>query len=130
MDILLDTATFLWWVTGDKRLPPPTVAVLTDRSHRVFLSAASSWEIAIKHGVGKLPLPDDPSVYVPEQREKHGIEVLSIGELETMQVAKLPALHRDPFDRILVAQSITHGLQIATSDPLVRQYPCRWIWKS
>jgi len=128
VDVLLDTATFLWWVAGDKKLPDATVAVLRDPSHRVLLSAASTWEIAIKHATGKLPLPDDPTVFIPEQRAKHDVELLPIGELETLQIGKLPALHRDPFDRMLVAQSIIHGLQIATSDPLIRQYPCRWLW--
>jgi PIN domain nuclease of toxin-antitoxin system len=130
MDILLDTATFLWWTTNDRRLPVATSAQLRDPGQRVWLSAASSWEIAIKHATGKLPLPEDPAVFVPAQRAKHGIELLPIDELETLQVSKLPALHRDPFDRMLVAQSIIHGLQIATSDPLIRQYPCRWIWKA
>lgn len=130
MDILLDTATFLWWIAGDKRLPSTMASVLRDPDHRVWLSAASCWEIAIKHASRKLPLPEDPTVLVPEQRAKHDIELLPIGELETLQVGKLPSLHRDPFDRMLVAQSIIHGLQIATSDPLVRQYPCRWIWKT
>jgi PIN domain nuclease of toxin-antitoxin system len=129
MDILLDTATFLWWIAGDKKLPAATASVLRDPAHRVFLSAASSWEIAIKHAARKLPLRDDPTLFVPNQREKHDIELLPIGELEALQVGKLPELHRDPFDRMLVAQSIIHGLQIATSDPLIRQYPCRWLWK-
>jgi PIN domain nuclease of toxin-antitoxin system len=128
MDILLDTATFLWWTTSDKRLPAATANALRDPERRVWLSAASSWEIAIKHAMGKLPLPDDPMVFVPDRRAKYDIELLAIGELETLQVGKLPPLHRDPFDRLLVAQAITHGLQIATSDPRIRQYPCRWIW--
>ena len=128
MDILLDTATFLWWIAGNRKLSAATAAVLRDPAHRVWLSAASTWEITIKNSTGKLPLPDDPTIFVPAQRARHDIDFLPIGEMECLQVGKLPPLHRDPFDRMLVAQSIVHGLQIATSDPLVRQYPCRWIW--
>ena len=128
MDILLDTVTFLWWVSGNRKLPTPTAEALRDPAQRVYLSAASAWEIAVKHSLGKLALPDDPSVFVPAERARHEIEPLPIGEMECLQVGKLPALHRDPFDRMLVAQAIVHGLQIATSDPLIRQYPCRWLW--
>jgi PIN domain nuclease of toxin-antitoxin system len=130
MDILLDTSTFLWWIAGDRKLPAATARTLRDPAHRVLFSTASGWEIAIKHQTGKLALPDDPTVFVPEMRVKHDIELLPIGELEALQVGKLPLLHRDPFDRMLVAQSIVHGLQIATSDPLIRQYPCRWMWNT
>jgi PIN domain nuclease of toxin-antitoxin system len=128
VDILVDTAPFLWWILRSPRLPGSAADALTDPAHRVFLSAASAWEIAVKHAIGKLALPEDPAKFIPEQRAAHGVELLPIGELESLQVGKLPALHRDPFDRMLVAQSIVHGLRLATSDERIRQYPCRWIW--
>jgi PIN domain nuclease of toxin-antitoxin system len=128
MDILLDTSTFLWWVAGSERIPGPTAELLRDPANRVVLSAASAWEISIKHALGKLPLPAPPEVWVPRQRAAHDIEPLPIAESDALHVGKLPDLHRDPFDRMLVAQSIVHGLEIATTDPAVRRYPCRWVW--
>jgi PIN domain nuclease of toxin-antitoxin system len=128
MEILLDTCTFLWWVLGSKLIPERTLAVLRDPANRVLLSAVSTWEIAVKHALGRLPLPASPDELVPRLREQHHLESLPIREPETLHLARLPALHRDPFDRMLVSQAICHGLQIATPDPLVRAYPCRTFW--
>ena len=82
----------------------------------------------MKHAIGKLPLPDDPTVFVPEQRAKHDIDLLPIGELEALQVGKLPLLHRDPFDRILIAQAIAEGLVLVTNDSKIATYPVRVVW--
>lgn len=130
MDILLDTSTFLWWVTGSARVPKPTAELLRDPANRVVLSAASAWEVALKHGLGKLALPTAPEQWVLQQRSAHDIEALPITEADALHVGKLPRLHRDPFDRMLVAQAIVHGLDIATTDPAIRRYPCRWVWLS
>jgi PIN domain nuclease of toxin-antitoxin system len=94
----------------------------------VFLSAASAWEIAIKHGLGRLPLPEAPERFVPAERDAHGITPLPIDEESALHLSRLPALHRDPFDRMLVSQAIVHGLTILTPDPLVTQYPARTMW--
>ena len=87
--------------------------------NEVYLSAASAWEIALKHAQGRLPLPAPPERLVREEREARGIGPLPIGEKSTLYLSRLPALHRDPFDRILVSQAIVHGLVILTPDPLV-----------
>ena len=97
-------------------------------SPSVRLSAASSWEIAIKHGLGRLVLPQPPEGFVPAEREAHGIAPLPIDEESTLHLSRLPALHRNPFDRLLVSQAIVHGLTIVTPDPLVTQYPARTLW--
>ena len=128
MDVLLDTCTFLWWVAGDPKIPEPTRALLVDPGNRVFLSAASTWEIAIKHALGRLPLPSPPDEIVPRLREQHRIESLPVEEAETLHLVKLPPLHRDPFDRMLVSQAICRNLILATPDPAVRAYPCRSTW--
>ena len=128
MRVLLDTCTFLWTLTGDSRLPPGVAKVFRDPSNDVFLSAASAWEIAQKYSLGKLKLPEPPDQFVPSRREARAIASLAVDEESAMHASRLPFLHRDPFDRLLVAQSIIHGMAIATPDPLVRQYPARVIW--
>jgi PIN domain nuclease of toxin-antitoxin system len=128
MRLLTDTCTFLWMISAPDRLSPRARVMLIDPSNEVFLSSVSAWEIAVKHGLGHLPLREAPDRFVPAQREAHGIEALPLDEESVLQVLRLPALHRDPFDRMLVCQAIVHGLAILTPDPLVSQYPARVIW--
>jgi PIN domain nuclease of toxin-antitoxin system len=123
MRILLDTCEFLWLVSGDAKLSVSVAAAIRDPQNQVFLSAVSFWEISLKHGLGKLPLPQAPAHFIPQQREKHLIAPLALDEAAVAQLSGLPALHRDPFDRMLVCQAKAHGLVIASSDALVRQYP-------
>jgi PIN domain nuclease of toxin-antitoxin system len=122
MRILLDTCEFLWLVSGDAKLPVSTASAIRDPQNEVFLSAVSFWEIVLKHGLGKLPLPQSPAQFVPLQRSKHLISPLTLDEAAVAQLSGLPPLHRDPFDRMLICQAQAHGLTFATSDALVRQY--------
>ena len=94
----------------------------------VYLSAASAWEIAIKHAAGKLGLARAPDRFVSAERTAHGIAPLAIDEESALHVTRLPSLHRDPFDRMLVSQAIVHGMTILTPDPLIAQYPARTLW--
>jgi PIN domain nuclease of toxin-antitoxin system len=126
--LLLDTCSFLWIAASPAMVPSKVLEQFRDPQNDVFLSAASAWEIAIKHGLGRLPLPEPPERFVPTEREAHGIAALPIDEESTLHLSRLPALHRDPFDRLLVSQAIIHGLTIVTPDPLVTQYPARTIW--
>lgn len=128
MKILLDTCTFLWIVGGGQNLPPRAAALYQSQDNEVFLSAASAWEIAIKHAAGKLPLPVAPQSLVADERERLGVASLAIDEESAMHVARLPDLHRDPFDRLLIAQALVHGLTILTPDPQISQYPARVVW--
>jgi PIN domain nuclease of toxin-antitoxin system len=128
MRLLLDTCTFLWIVGGDPALSARVRDAFVDPENEVFLSAASAWEIAVKHRLGRLPLPAPPDDFVPAQRTAHGIEALAVEEEAALHVAKLPDLHRDPFDRMLIAQAIVGGLVLATPDGPIRQYPVRTLW--
>ena len=128
MNILLDTCTFLWISSGSAQLSPAARQLFADPANEVYLSAVSAWEIAVKHGLGRLPLPSPPERFIPEQRSQHGIDPLALDEPAVLQLAKLPARHRDPFDRILVCQAIADGLTILTPDPLIGQYPVRTAW--
>jgi PIN domain nuclease of toxin-antitoxin system len=123
MKILLDTCEFLWLVTGDTKLSLSVAAAVRDPQNQVFLSTVSFWEISVKHSLGKLTLPASPAQFIPLQREKHLIVPLSLDESAVAQLSNLPTLHRDPFDRMLICQALAHGLTLASSDSLVRQYP-------
>jgi PIN domain nuclease of toxin-antitoxin system len=126
--LLLDTCTFLWALKGEPALPAHVTDLFRDPENEVFLSVASAWEIAQKHARGRLRLPEAPERYIAVQREARFIASLAIDEESALHVARLPALHRDPFDRLLVSQAIVHGMTILTPDQLISQYPARVIW--
>jgi PIN domain nuclease of toxin-antitoxin system len=128
LKLLLDTCTFLWIAAGDRAVPPRVVELFRAPDNEVYLSAASAWEIALKHAIGRLPLPEPPERFVPAERAALAIAPLPIDEESALHLARLPALHRDPFDRMLVSQAIVHGLAILTPDPLIMQYPARTVW--
>ena len=128
MRILLDTCTFLW-IAGDAPLLTASARRLFEEpDNEVYLSPISGWEIVVKHGLGRLPLPQPPERFIPALREKHGIEALPLEEEAALHLGRLPQLHRDPFDRMLVCQAIVHGLVILTPDRLISQYPVRTAW--
>jgi PIN domain nuclease of toxin-antitoxin system len=126
--LILDTCTFLWVITGDAALSSTARELITDPSNDVYLSAASAWEIAIKHGLGRLSLPSVPERFVPTERARHRIDALPIDEAAALHVHRLPALHRDPFDRMLVSQAIVGGMTIVTPDHAISQYPAPIAW--
>ena len=128
MRYLLDTCTFLWIIVGSKDLSPAAIQIFVDPSNEIFLSAVSVWELSVKHGLGKLPLPSPIDRFVKEQRVKHKIAALPLEERAVLHLHKLPALHRDPFDRMLICQAIEHDCLLLTPDPLVIQYPVRTYW--
>jgi PIN domain nuclease of toxin-antitoxin system len=119
--ILLDTHVFLWLQTDPERLGEH-LRLVEDEHNTLLVSAASSWEIAIKYGLGRLALPEPPDHYVPERLRLIGAEALAIEHSHTLAVASLPPLHRDPFDRLLVAQAGLVDAPILTADPTVAQY--------
>lgn len=126
--MLLDTCTFLWVVAESPALSPEAARIFSDSGNEVFLSAVSSWEIAVKHGLGKLLLPELPHQFVPKYRQLHKIASLSLDEGAVLQLPRLPKHHADPFDRMLVCQAIDLGLALLTPDPLIAQYPVKTIW--
>ena len=128
MRYLLDTCTLLWLARGDRALPQRVRDTLSKPGIAVTVSTASVWEIAIKHGLGRLPLPVPLAQFLPDVRARYALDSLPIDEESALHVAKLPSLHADPFDRMLVSQAIVHGLTIVTPDPLVTQYPARTLW--
>lgn len=123
MKLLLDTHIFLWFVSGDSRLPIGMRNAIRDPDNEALLSVVSVWEAIIKYQLGKLPLPRPPEVYLPEQRSRHLIASLSVDEESVTRLANLRPLHRDPFDRLLICQAMQHGLTIITVDSAVQAYP-------
>jgi PIN domain nuclease of toxin-antitoxin system len=128
MKLLLDTCAFLWIAGDASALSKRARELFRGADNEVYLSAVSAWEIAVKHTLGRLPLPAPPERFVREMREAHGIAALPIDEDSALHVSHLPDLHRDPFDRMLVSQAIVHGLTILTPDPIIMDYPARTIW--
>ena len=127
MRILLDTHIFLWFISGDSQLSVDVRDAIRDPDNEVYLSAISVWEILVKYQLGKLPLPEHPETYLPKQRDLHQILSLALDESSVAQLAKLPPLHRDPFDRMIVCQALQNDLTIATVDAAVRAYPVSTI---
>ena len=123
MKILLDTHIFLWFINADSQLPTNIRDAIRDLDNEVYLSAVSVWEAIVKYQLGKLPLPESPETYLPKQRTLHQIDSLALDESSVIQLPKLPPLHRDPFDRMLICQALQNGLTIATVDSAVRAYP-------
>ena len=128
MRLLLDTHAFLWWITADAKLSKTAQTVLSDPKTIPVLSAASGWEIAIKYAIGKLPLPEAPSVYIPAHIVRNGVVELAITMDHALHTHTLPLHHRDPFDRMLVAQSQLEDIPIITSDLLISQYSVPIVW--
>ena len=126
MNLLLDTHVFLWLQTEPERLGEH-LHLVEDRRNDLLVSAASSWEIAIKYQLGKLPLPEAPERYVPHRVRAIGAHAIAVEHSHALAVANLPALHRDPFDRLLVAQALLLDLTLVTADPAVADYPASTI---
>ena len=129
MRLLLDTSTFLWFVTGNAKLPDKTAQGIRSPDNDVWLSVISFWEILIKHQLGRLELPETPYLYIPKQRSHHRIDTLPLEEVATAHLPKLPPIHRDPFDRMLICQAIEHDLLLVTSDEMIRSYPVKTLWQ-
>ena len=128
MRLLIDTCAFLWIASESPRLSKAAAAAFLDRNNERLLSTASAWEISIKHASGRLPLPERPDIFVPRVREASGIASLAIDEESALYAGKLPGLHADPFDRMLIAQAVVHGMTILTPDPEVERYAVRVLW--
>ncbi len=131
MKLLLDTHTLIWWLEDNPTLNDEARAIITDRQNHVCASVASLWEVGIKYAIGKIPLHPD---ILRAGAEKSGIEMLSVTPDQAVSVADLPLIegHRDPFDRILVAQAQVAELVLVTADRKIRdhqpEYAVRILW--
>ena len=128
MKLLLDTCTFLWLAADDPQLSPTARNSCRNPGNSVFLSALSTWEIAIKFRLGRISLPEAPNRYVTSRRQWLQIQPLPFDEASAAHEPLLPVHHRDPFDRGLVSQAILNGLVIVTPDSRIACYPAQVLW--
>ena len=123
MKILLDTHIFLWFIENNNRLSAQWRTEIENPDNQVYLSVASVWECIIKYQIGKLNFPESPEVYLTKKRKQHLINSLVIDEGSIAYLTNLPLLHKDPFDRLLICQSLQHNLLIMTEDNAILSYP-------
>ena len=128
MRYLLDTSIFLWALTNPRRLTGRAQGILSGQREMIWLSASSVWEIAIKHELGKLPLPERPSVCIPEWVKTGGIHSMEITYRHALGAGELPPHHQDPFDRMLIAQARTEGMVLLTADRMFEKYDVEIVW--
>ena len=128
MRLLLDTHVFLWWIGDDPRVSLPARKAIATAENEIFLSVASAWEISVKTRLGKLALPVDVEIFLPDQIQRNAITILPIGLAHAVRVGRLPLHHRDPFDRMLVAQAQIENLTLVTADASIRQYDVKLYW--
>ena len=121
--LLIDTHVFLWWLADAPQLGRQARALIAKAENQVFVSAATGWEIAIKKAMGRLVAPDDLDGIVEEE----GFDKLPISFFHGERAGELPPLHRDPFDRMLIAQAQTEGLELVTADKMIPRYPVKTI---
>ena len=128
MRLLLDTCTLLWWFAGDDRIPPRVHERLSDPASEVLWSDVSALEIVIKQQLGKLTLAAPASRLLPVLAEKHGFELLSLSSAHIFGLEKLPPVHHDPFDRLLIAQALAEKLVLVTPDRAIARYNVPLVW--
>jgi PIN domain nuclease of toxin-antitoxin system len=128
MKAILDTRVFLWWNMNDPQLSPSIRDIIIDGRNELYLSAASAWEIAIKAGRGRLTLPESPERYVASRLMQHRFRPLPILLPHALRVYGLPEHHRDPFDRLLVAQGQLEDMPILTADPYIAKYNVKTVF--
>jgi len=128
MYYLLDTHTVLWFLNGDNASLSETAKnIIQDQQHTKFVSMASVWEAGIKISIGKLVFPQKTSGFI-NQIKKNGFELLPISENHIITLEQLPLMHRDPFDRLLIATAIFEQMSIVSCDASIKQYPITMIW--
>ena len=128
--LLLDTHTLLWWLFDDPKLSAAARSAIVDPQNEVLVSAASAWEIATKHRLGRLPEAGDVPLRLPHYLNRARFAVLNISLEHAMAAGGLPGPHQDPFDRMLVAQARVEDLAVATADQVFRDYGVAVIWQS
>ena len=128
MRLLLDTHTFLWFIMGSSNLSANARAPVEDAANESLLSVASLWEMAIKVSLGKFTLSAPLDALIPQQLGSNGIELLGIQVAHAAAVSTLPFHHRDPFDRLLIAQAIVEGMPVVSADAAFDAYPVKRLW--
>ncbi len=128
MHLLLDTHTFLWFVFGSPQLSPRAASLIQDPANQTFLSIASPWEVGIKVSSGKLTVSQPVDQFFAEEMQINAVQMLPISLPHIARVSTLPLHHRDPFDRMLVAQSLTENIPLVSADAALDAYGVNRLW--
>ncbi|MBW4559077.1 MAG: type II toxin-antitoxin system VapC family toxin [Trichormus sp. ATA11-4-KO1] len=128
MRLLLDTQCWLWWFAQPERLNEEAIACIVDKTNELWLSVASIWEMGIKVAIGKLPLADPLDSYISSRMTLLGVRSLEITASQALRAAALPLHHRDPFDRMLIAQAQIENMTLVSADSMFNQYDVPLLW--
>lgn len=128
MRLLLDSHAFLWWIADSNRLSARAYRLIADESNEIYVSAATAWELATRYRLGKLPLPEEAAFDMAGAIVGQGFRELPIGVQDASLAGRLPGPHRDPFDRMLMAQATTGGLVLVSRDEVFDQYGVNRLW--
>lgn len=128
MRLLLDTQCWLWWFAQPEKLSEKVIEQIVDETNEVWFSAASVWEMGIKASIGKLPLPEPIDDYVSTRMTQLGARSLEIRASHALRVVALPSHHRDPFDRMLIAQAQVEDMTLVSADSTFNQYEVSLLW--
>ena len=128
MKYLLDTCTFLWTIAEPKKLSKEARRLISAKENELYLSAVSVWELAIQIELKRVKIEGDISSFVPEQRISHSIQSVPLSEEASLHLSRLPVIHKDPFDRMLICQSLVHAMPLITPDKTIQKYPLKTIW--
>ena len=129
MNFILDTCVLIWFFEGSSRIRSGIKNKLVDPSHSIFMSDVSVLEVVIKYQLGKFPLPKAPSRILPILAKKHFIDSLPIDSSAIYELENLPPIHRDPFDRLLIAQTISTKFTLVSPDPMIHRYDVSVLWE-
>lgn len=128
MRLLLDTHAFLWWISDDAQLSERARGLIGDGRNEVFLSAASGWELAVKAALRRVDIAEPLERFLPDQLERNGFQALPVLLRHALALPALPPLHRDPFDRMLVAQALAEEMTLVSADRRIHRYPVPVAW--
>jgi PIN domain nuclease of toxin-antitoxin system len=128
LNLLLDTQCFLWWFTEPEKLNQDAIEQIINQENQLFLSVGSTWEIAIKVSIGKLPLPEPVDIYTASRMRLMGAKHLDILYSHACRISSLPLIHRDPFDRLLIAQALVENVTLVTAEEILQQYDVSLLW--
>ena len=128
MKYLLDTHAFLWFVSDDNKLSPQAKSIIKDHNNEIYFSAASAWEISIKIRLGRLTMEEDLEPFIVAQLAENNFQTLSITILHSLYTSKLPEIHKDPFDRMIIAQSKAENMSLISKDKNIKKYKVPVVW--
>jgi PIN domain nuclease of toxin-antitoxin system len=128
MKYLLDTHAFLWFVSDDSRLSSRAKSIIKTRNNEVYFSAASAWEMSIKIKLGRLSIEDDLEPFIVKQLAENSFHALSVTIFHSIYTSKLPDIHKDPFDRMIIAQSQIEDMHLISKDKNIKKYKVPVVW--